>query len=99
MRALGHELAEPIAEGVLTNLEHADIVVSGGMTYDAASVVTRARDVPHVLALMAPTTPALDGASTRASPHLPPRRLPTPILLAASPVVVPPAREWRGGSR
>jgi hypothetical protein len=37
------ELAEPITDGVPESVDDADVVVGGGMTKDAANVVTRAR--------------------------------------------------------
>lgn len=58
------QLAEPIAEGVLDTSEHADLVISGAMTFDAASVATRARGQRHIVGMLAPTSPGRRGSST-----------------------------------
>ncbi len=61
---LARETAPAVAEGVLRITAGADLVVSGALTYDAASVVCDERGVRLVLGLMAPTSPARSGEST-----------------------------------
>ncbi|TQL49488.1 glycosyltransferase [Ornithinicoccus hortensis] len=61
--ALLAELAEPISEGVLAAGD-ADLVISGAMTYEAASIATRARGQRHIVGMLSPTTPGRKGSST-----------------------------------
>lgn len=61
--ALLADLAEPISEGVLASGD-VDLVISGAMTYEAASVATGARRQRHIVGMLAPTTPGRRGSST-----------------------------------
>lgn len=65
--ALLAELSGPIADGVLASGD-AELVISGAMTYEAASVATRARGQRHIVGMLAPTTPGRRGSSTVYAP-------------------------------
>lgn len=137
LSTLAELVAPAVAEGLLEAAEGADLVVSGALTYGAAQVVAEHRGLRHVLGLLAPAVPSVDGRSTmfaarsggrnplnllgagvgalaaysvfRPTSRLVRGRLGlpagaftdylrqarrTPTLLAVSPAVVPPARDW-----
>lgn len=64
IRGLVQRFAEPIADAVLAIPAQTDLIISGALTYDAVKALVATRPtVRHVMALLAPLSPAAEGSS------------------------------------